>query len=586
MKTISVIIPSYNREAYIKDAVDSVVGQEMPHGYKLEIIVVDDSSTDNTQDILRTYGNKITTRTIPHTGNPAIVRNVGLSMANGELIAFQDSDDIWTNGKLLKQLKAFEDESIVLHYGQAEIMDGTGQTTKTNVVDPKIISTGEQFHNLIKNNVISTLTVMVRASVFDKVGRFNESDRLRGVEDYDLWLRIAASFPGGIKCDKDTLAYYRKHENNISTSNEYQALKQICQALSNLWKWKLSKENRNELEKQIEFAQHNLGILSAKEFGTPVISVVMGAYNADEFIKPAVDSILAQTFTNFELLIINDGSSDMTQEILESYSDRRLRIINQENHGLVYTLNKGFGMAIGEFVARMDADDISLPSRFEKQLQLITSNPKLGVVGSYFTYIDEDSSKTSITIAMPNKHKDLHRCFYVVNPFAHGSTLIRKNAWLEHGGYTDKYGPTEDYELWRRVVESWDLAVIPEVLYWYRLNSAGISNSKQTTQHKYAKMILEEEWAKQHFVRKGPREIIKDGNYYLELDSPYAQQVFEIYIDQNIIIKDRLYQEGHFKAGAEIDTALLCLIKKRYVKKFGKSIFKGFVKRLNSRSTK
>ena len=119
-----------------------------------------------------------------------------------------------------------------------------------------------------------------------------------------------------------------------------------------------------------------------------LISVVLPAYNAESYIGPAVDSILAQTYSNIELICIDDGSTDNTLNILNTYEDERLRIVSRENRGLIHSLNEGIALSRGRYIARMDADDISLPDRLEKQLDLMRKR-HLGVVGSSYSYIDD-----------------------------------------------------------------------------------------------------------------------------------------------------------------------------------------------------
>ena len=116
----------------------------------------------------------------------------------------------------------------------------------------------------------------------------------------------------------------------------------------------------------------------------PFVSVVMSVYNGGEFLKDAINSILSQSYKNFEFIIINDGSSDNFSEILELYDDERIKVLNnQENKGLVYSLNRGLLESIGKYIVRMDADDISLPNRIEKQVEFMQREPEVGVCGSY-----------------------------------------------------------------------------------------------------------------------------------------------------------------------------------------------------------
>src|SRR3990167_3749024 len=164
---VSVIIPTYNRAGYIRDSVDSVLSQKLPAGWKMEVIIADDGSTDKTPELLKKYGQKITYLRLPHYGNPSLVRNQAIHKAKGNLIAFQDSDDKWLPGKLQKQLPVFEDPDVVLCYGNALIMDEGGKVSKDLVVKMNKLKTGHIFKYLVQENIVSTLTVVVRKNAIE-----------------------------------------------------------------------------------------------------------------------------------------------------------------------------------------------------------------------------------------------------------------------------------------------------------------------------------------------------------------------------------------------------------------------------------
>jgi glycosyltransferase involved in cell wall biosynthesis len=279
---------------------------------------------------------------------------------------------------------------------------------------------------------------------------------------------------------------------------------------------------------------------------SPLISVIMSVYNGGDYLRASIDSILAQTYRNFELIIINDGSTDNSDSIIKSYNDERILLVRQLNHGLVYSLNKAIGIASGTYIARQDADDISLPSRFEKELQLLTSNTRLGVVSCYFTYVDEITLDPSVTISGPTLNTDIKRAMYFTNPFGHGAVMMRRKIFDTIAPYSADYGPTEDFELWRRIADEWDLAIVPESLYFYRLNSAGISSSKSDLQHEYTADLIAEQW-KKPFVFKSMRDIINDGKYYRTMHSLQAKQVYGVYVSQQVDIARALFYRGWFK---------------------------------------
>lgn len=246
---------------------------------------------------------------------------------------------------------------------------------------------------------------------------------------------------------------------------------------------------------------------------TPKVTVLMSVYNGERFLQPAIESVLNQTFENFEFLIINDGSSDSSKKIIESYKDPRIRLIDQPNHGFIYSLNKGVEIARGDYIARMDQDDISLPSRLKKQIKLLESSPKIGAVSTFFELINfEDGSPIGTTLVFPSEVLDLKRALYIHNPMAHGSTTFRKKAWLDAGKYRQEYHPPEDYDLWRRIAKTWDLGMVPEVLFQYRINNPESMSKKNNTITEKNVIRIQQELREEPFIYKGLWATIKGYN--------------------------------------------------------------------------
>jgi glycosyltransferase involved in cell wall biosynthesis len=212
--TISVIIATYNRAQYIGETVRDILRQE-PFGGSLEVIVIDDGSTDETEAALREFGPRIRFGRIPHSGLPAVARNRALAMASGDFVSFQDSDDFWATDKLRAQMRSFvDDPTLVMSYGNSEYVRADGSMTGEVVYSPRQQLSGFVFEQLLAANFVSGHTPLIRRDVLEKVGRFNEAAALRGMEDYQLWLRVAAA--GKIKSEQRVLAYYRQHPTNLS----------------------------------------------------------------------------------------------------------------------------------------------------------------------------------------------------------------------------------------------------------------------------------------------------------------------------------------------------------------------------------
>jgi glycosyltransferase involved in cell wall biosynthesis len=225
---LSVIIPVYNREKYIKVCIESVLNQKNP-GCKYEVIVVDDGSTDNTPRILSEFKDKIIYKRIENSGRPSVPRNIGLKLAKGELIAFQDSDDIWISSKLQAQLKDFKAD-YVLSYANAEVIDENRNLLGRNIIDNKQAYSGNVFEYLLKENFVSTLTVIANKKIMLDLGGFNES--VDYLEDYDMWLRM--SLHGKFIYTPKILARYRVHKSNISTGSEKKDLMMIYNIMNRL----------------------------------------------------------------------------------------------------------------------------------------------------------------------------------------------------------------------------------------------------------------------------------------------------------------------------------------------------------------
>ena len=207
----------------------------------------------------------------------------------------------------------------------------------------------------------------------------------------------------------------------------------------------------------------------------PRITVLMPVYNGEKYLREAIGSVLNQTFRDFELLIIDDGSTDGTQEIASRFGDSRIRLEkNDINLGLIATLNRGLDLAQGEFIARMDCDDISFPERFARQVEFLDRHPDIGICGTWYKKI---SSHKTITIRAPVGHGTIRFLLLFDNPFLH-STMVMRRSVLKNRGlrFDPRYRHAEDYDFWARVSESTRTANIPEVLLSYRSHSDSISH--------------------------------------------------------------------------------------------------------------
>jgi glycosyltransferase involved in cell wall biosynthesis len=548
---ISVVIPTYNRAEFIDAALDSVYAQE-DAPWPIEIVVVDDGSDDDTRDVLQRHLHRIRYHRIDHSGLPAVARNVGVAAARGELVAFLDSDDLWMPDKLAVQVPAFDDPRVVLSHGAARTISAPDLSPGEFVVDPAKLHRARDFLSLLEANVISTLTAVARRSALLDVGGFNEAPGLMGVEDYELWLRLASTFPHGITAIPRSIGLYRVHDSGLGTADSAGALARLLEVYDAVWQWnRLNDAQRSALGAAIVRMHENWSRQRVLDGDVPAVSVVMSVYRDAPFAAQAVHSILNQTFEDLELVVVDDGSDDGSYDAVAAFDDSRIRIVRQTNHGLVAALNTGIRVARAPLIARQDADDVSLPDRLAREVEHMLENPRCAVVGTFFRYVDERTlAPTGVTITSVTKHLDIVRCMYFDNPIGHGTALVQRAAIQEVGGYSDAYGPNEDYDLWRRLAAAgWELAILPEVHYLYRVNSSGISHTQQELQHRLFARLVETIWRGpvqfKSFVR-----IVADNYDYKRLDSSFRETVHRQYQSHQLRLAGEFLARRHFRSGA------------------------------------
>ena len=242
----------------------------------------------------------------------------------------------------------------------------------------------------------------------------------------------------------------------------------------------------------------------------PNISVIMGVYNGAEYLKDAVDSILNQTYTDFEFIIINDGSTDETTKILNTYTDNRIIIINQENLGLTLTLNKAIKLSKAKFIARQDADDYSMPDRFIKQINYLKEHRDVSIVGSWYETIDIFGDRF-LEFGVKNNDNAIRNVLLKgLTPFAHGSVIMRKNDIGKVGFYDERFMFSQDYNLWlRALMGDLQIAVIEESLYSLRYYPA-TNRVKYLCQKAYTDSSLKYYSTKKY--EEDPENIINNAN--------------------------------------------------------------------------
>ncbi|MDB5030239.1 glycosyltransferase [Mucilaginibacter sp.] len=233
----------------------------------------------------------------------------------------------------------------------------------------------------------------------------------------------------------------------------------------------------------------------------PCITVLMPAYNTEKYIGEAIESVLQQTYTDFELVIVNDGSTDGTRAIINSYKDERIILIDQPNMGVAAALNTGLKYSKAPYIARFDADDVCHPQRLEKQIKFLLENPEYILVGSDADYILENNDFLFHFHCIAHSHKEIMEKLYFYCPFMHPTVMYKKANVANAGGYPTDAHNFEDYLLWTAIAKQGKFCNLAEPLIKYRLNPASVT--------------IDERWRGRRF-RELKRDAIKRGHITAE----------------------------------------------------------------------
>ena len=253
------------------------------------------------------------------------------------------------------------------------------------------------------------------------------------------------------------------------------------------------------------------------------ITVLMPAYNAGKYIAEAIESVLDQPIDDFELLIVNDGSTDNTVSVIQSFNDSRIRLLQQPRQGVVSALNEGLAKAKGYYIARFDADDICFSNRLQKQVDFLDQNPGYVLTGCDAEYITEAGEFLFNHQCTAYSHEDIMNQLYIYCPFIHSGVMYRKEEVLKAGGYPAYAHNFEDYLLWIRLAKYGNFCNLPERLIKVRLNPSSAT--------------MDEKWRGRRF-RKLKKEIIYKG----EATKEEGDQLLEIISKQDAVrIKNGAY---------------------------------------------
>lgn len=213
----------------------------------------------------------------------------------------------------------------------------------------------------------------------------------------------------------------------------------------------------------------------------PLVSIIIPTYNKEEYIKKALESVLNQTYKEIEVIVIDDGSIDNTQEIVKSFNNTRIIYIWQENKGAAAARNTGIKKAQGKYIAFLDSDDLWLKEKLEKQVRFLEENPEMGLLGTGCYQINYKREIMGKKI-FPTKNKVLQGILIKYNPFIQSSVMVRKEVFDKIDSYDESFSQSEDYELWLRIAKYYKIANLPELLVMKRYYPESLSPSKDREQ--------------------------------------------------------------------------------------------------------
>jgi len=290
----------------------------------------------------------------------------------------------------------------------------------------------------------------------------------------------------------------------------------------------------------------------------PKISVIMSVYNEEKYLKDSIESILNQTFKDFEFLIINDSSIDNSLNIIKSYKDPRIRVINNsKNIGLSKSLNIGLQHAQGQYMARMDADDISLPNRLEEQLKFLEINKDITLIGCQVELIDENNQIIGYKKSRPKDFDIVKFWIITKNPFIHSTFFLKMEEIKKINGYNEKYKYSQDFEICSRLIEKkYKIVNMPSYLLKFRRHNKSITKTlhKRKAQLEYALLILQKNINKYIKLNKNDTRIL--------INTINKQETNIIYLIKSLIFYKKIFNS--FIKKENLNNNQIEIIKKIY----------------------
>lgn len=492
---VTVVIPVYNGSNFMKVAIDSAIAQTYDNK---EILVINDGSTDNgeTEKIALSYGNKI--RYIKkENGGVATALNLAIKEMKGEYLSWLSHDDMYKPFKLEKQvevLNKLQDKNTII-FSNVELIDERGDifctTNYSNLLTHEELCQG--IYPVIKGTV-NGCSMLISKECFNKVGLFNEN--LKTSNDYEMWLRLFKKF--NCYLIEEPLIQYRIHKNQDTTKSPYtlkEANKLWVDIINNLTVkeiegWGFEPFNvYMDLYFQMYYSKYNeaypVAYKKAKEIydkSTPKVSIIMPCYNSEKYIEKAIQSVLEQTYRNFELIIIDDDSTDKTWEIIEQYAKKDFRVIctkkDENEKGISKSMNKGIEMARGKYITRMDSDDIIIPEKIFRQVQFLDKNEEYGVCSVNIAMMDNLGNIYNENV-YPEQKVPSEWTFLWTNPVPNAPCMYRTSIIKGNNITFSNLRTAEDYDFLEKLITKTKVYMINLPLYYYRYNEKSTYNKNR-----------------------------------------------------------------------------------------------------------
>jgi glycosyltransferase involved in cell wall biosynthesis len=418
----------------------------------------------------------------------AAARELGVKAAIGagaEVIGYVDDDDellpdhIWL---LAKEIEA----GAKFAFSRARFQYANG--THTEDPEPDNHDPNKRYYDpsaLLRQNIAPVSSYMHSAGAYERVGGWDR--RIMRMEDWDLWGRLFLEFGQPAYVPAITNVIHRGHGPNLTTSSPF-GYSMCCS-----WRDLVS----DRLRRLASLGRGRLEPGDWEHNKIPRVGVVMPVYNAAKHLRQGLDSLMGQTYKDFEVLAINDGSTDESRQILGEYSDKfgNVRIFDfPRNHGVAKALNLGLMVSRSEYVARMDADDVCVPERLFEQVSYLDIHRDIGVVGSRFISMDEallrviwDNSDIPLDPDSIKKEMDKRCCI------GHPTVMMRRRVIEVVGGYSEDESTkhAEDYDLWLRVVQKFKVANMDSCLLLHRVHGNQMSSKFSSLQQENTRKTRE-----------------------------------------------------------------------------------------------